>query len=837
MSAENQALSAKTSNNRRLWLTASVYLLGLFMGAIDTGIVTPARTIIQNNLQVDDKTGIWMITIYTLAYAASIPVMGKLADKFGRKYVYIIAIFLFGTGSLFCGLSEQFGSFTMLLIARVVQAIGGGGIVPIATAEFGTTFPPEKRGMALGLVGGVYGIANVFGSSAGSAILDIFGKNNWQFIFYINIPITIFIVITGLLVLKNNKTDNVSKIDKLGILLIVSMILSLLYGLKNIDFFNFSESIKDVSVYPFIIIFVLLLPLFILAEKKAQDPVMNLSYFTNPRIVVTFIISFITGILLMGTIFIPQFSENAVKISTGSGGYFVIILGLFAGVGAPMSGKLIDKYGAKSILLLGFSISLIGSAFLILVTTNYPGLVTVVISLLLIGLGMGFTIGAPLNYMMLENTKKEEANSALAALSLIRSIGTTIAPAILIGFLAHAGSSLQDRELAILPKEVTVPQLPYAQELSEKLNKLKTDETMKDKLAGIEFPDLASKTKVEINMKGDGNSKLPEDLVELLKTADVTNITERIKILSSRMFNENTPAVISDIQNGVQKGIDGIKTGIPEMDKGVSDLKEAVNGVTNGIDGMKKAVAGMDTGIAEMEGAIASQETALTQLNSLYDQMTKMMNQAPKGAAYPGSSTGTQPAGAAPTGMGAPAGTGAPAGVGGKSILDMIPKDVKAKIPADALEQLKDVKTPADLKAKIKSLENAKKALTAQVATLTKQRQDMLTKLNETTAKREEMLGAISSIEAAKGDINDTISKMTAMKDAVPAAFEEANKNYLAEIDKLAPKIESEYQSTLNVGFKQIYLATGISALAGMILLIFYRKKHNAELNASSEQV
>ena len=164
-------------------LITAVYLLGIFMGALDTGIITPARTIIQNNLLVDAKTGIWMITIYTLAYAASIPIMGKLADKFGRKYIYLTSIFLFGLGSLFCGLSQDFASFPVLLIARAIQALGGGGIMPVATAEFGTTFPKKKRGMALGLVGGVYGIANIFGASAGSAILDLFGKNNWQYIF------------------------------------------------------------------------------------------------------------------------------------------------------------------------------------------------------------------------------------------------------------------------------------------------------------------------------------------------------------------------------------------------------------------------------------------------------------------------------------------------------------------------------------------------------------------------------------------------------------------------------------------------------------------------------
>lgn len=301
-----------------------------------------------------------------------------------------------------------------------------------------------------------------------------------------------------------------------------------------------------------------------------------------------------------------------------------------------MSGRLIDKYGAKSVLLLGLTISLLGAAFLILVTTNYPGWETVVVGLMLMGLGMGFTIGAPMNYMMLENTKPEEANSALAVLSLIRSIGTTIAPAIMIGFLAHAGGSLQDRELALLPKEIIAPQLPYAQELTVKLNELKSDEKIKDKLAGVELPDLSSTTKIEINMTGEGNSELPEDLVELLKTADVTNITERIKIVSSRMFSEMTPSVIADIQKGVQTGIEGIQSSLPEIDQGILDLKEAVAGVTNGIDGMEKAVARMDTGIADMKKAIASQETAIVQLNSLYDQITTSMEQdMPQGAAFP----------------------------------------------------------------------------------------------------------------------------------------------------------------------------------------------------------
>ncbi|MCQ2486198.1 MAG: MFS transporter, partial [Clostridia bacterium] len=130
-----------------------IYLLGLFIGAIDTGIITPARPIIQNQLGVDANLGIWMITIYTLTYAAIIPISGKLADKKGRKPIYLLSIALFGTGSLICAFSAIADSFLILMLGRVVQASGAGGIMPVATAEFGTSFPEEKRGMALGLVG------------------------------------------------------------------------------------------------------------------------------------------------------------------------------------------------------------------------------------------------------------------------------------------------------------------------------------------------------------------------------------------------------------------------------------------------------------------------------------------------------------------------------------------------------------------------------------------------------------------------------------------------------------------------------------------------------------
>ena len=671
-----------------------IYLAGIFMGAIDTGIVTPARTIIQNNLMVDAKTGIWMITIYTLAYAASIPVMGKLADRYGRKVIYIISISLFGLGSLLCGLSHYAGSFGMLIAARAVQAIGGGGIIPVATAEFGTSFPPEKRGMALGLVGGVYGIANIFGSLAGSAILDIFGTQNWQYIFFINIPISIFIILAGAFFLPNHREKTVKKIDGLGTFFIVAMVLSLLYGLKQIDFFDFAATISSVNAYPFLIAFAVLLPIFIMVEKRAEDPIMNLKYFTSGRIVTTLAVAFVSGFVMMGIVFIPQFCENSLKIPTGDGGYFTVILGLLSGVSAMLSGRLIDKIGAKLVLLLGFSITIIGAVFLILVAAVNPSLVSVIISLMLLGFGMGFTIGAPVNYMMLENVEEKEANSGLATLSLVRSIGTSIAPAIMVGFLAFAGTSLQTNLMAILPTQVNVPELPYVQEISDKFAELKNNPSMGDMLGKAEIPDFSSMQTMELDFSGESDYEMPADIIEKLQSSDVTTIVGITKEMSVSMFEAMTPPIITKIQGGLASGIEGISTGLAQLDKSLAAMQAGGMGMAQGMP----------------------------------------------------------PAAAAQGGM-----------------------------PPAAVTQ---------------------------------------------------MTAALDGMNAAKKDMETLVSEMQALSDAVPDAFETAKTDYLAQIDAKSGEIETVYQSTVNEGYRSIYLTVIVAAILAILVLLLYKSKRPYDATA-----
>lgn len=755
-------MKAKESKKPRLVLIMIIYLFGVFMGAIDTGIVTPARTIIQNNLGVSEQVGIWMITIYTLAYAASIPIMGKLADKFGRKYIYLTSIFLFGLGSLFCGLSQNFGSFSLLLVARVIQAIGGGGIVPIATAEFGTSFPEEKRGTALGLVGGVYGIANIFGSSAGSAILDLFGIDNWQFIFYINIPIAIFVIVVGFLTLPNSKAADTRKIDFPGILTLVAMVVSLLYGLTNIDFFHFIDSVTTTEVYPYLLIFIVLLPLFLLIEKKASDPVMNLSYFRDKNIVITLLISFISGMVMMGMIFVPQFSENALKITSGSGGYFVIILGLFSGFAAPISGKLIDKFGVKFILFLGFFVSIVGCLFLILVTTNYPNIITVCTSLIIIGIGVGFTMGTPLNYMMLQNTDTKESNSALATLSLVRSIGTAIAPAIMVGFIAHAGGMVQTNVMNLLPNEITMPELPYASEITDTINQLKENPQMKDQLAGVDIPDLTEYQTVKIDFNSNSGYEMPDELVNLMKSSDVTTITENSQKLADNMFAVMAPGIINKITTGIDSGIAGIDSGINGMSPALTKLQE-------GYDGISKGIAGMETAVKAQESTVQMLNTALTML----------------------SQSGSKEL---PTGT---------------SVADLIPPYVE--MPAEAKAELQQITSVDGLKQEIDKLNAGING--------------MKQKIEESSKSAEEMSAAIKGMEGTITQMKDLEMKMTELKDAVPAAFETAKTNYINEIGDKKEELQEAFQTTLNQGFRNVYLTAAIAATVALLFLLFYKQR------------
>lgn len=448
-------MKKKSSN-----LILILFLLGIFMGAIDTGIVSPGRELIQNSFGVDRSIGTWMITLYTLIYAISMPIVSKMADKYGYKKAYIFGIATFGLGSLLCGLSNFYGTFTFFLLSRGIQALGAGGIMPIANAVIGNSFPEEKRGTALGMVGMIYGVGNILGPTLGSSIINLAGSAHWGWIFFINVPIS-FIILAFSSKIQNSKAETQKPMDLAGAVVLAGVIGSIMYALTNLDFFHFTTSIKQTNVFPYLIIFAVLTPIVVIIENRAKDPILNIKYFKDRQMLNILIISFIVGIGMMGMVFVPQFSENVLKIKAGSGGYLITLLALFSGVAAPISGKFIDKKGARFVLCLGFSFTIAGTLFLGFVATKLLSFVSVFIGLALMGLGVGFTMGAPLNYLVLQTVPKEESASGLATMSLMRSIGLAISPSIMIGFIVDAAKNLQPKLMEILassmPKGMSMP--------------------------------------------------------------------------------------------------------------------------------------------------------------------------------------------------------------------------------------------------------------------------------------------------------------------------------------------------------------------------------------------
>ncbi len=198
------------------------------------------------------------------------------------------------------------------------------------------------------------------------------------------------------------------------------------------------------------------------------------------------------------TIFFPQFCENAMMMKSGSGGYFIAILGIGTAIGSMGSGRLIDKHGVKPILGAGFVGAAVGSLFMVFVACEYPNLLTVCLSMFLSGAGLGFTMGTPLNYMMLNNTDDVESNSALATMSLVRSIGTAVAPAIMVAFIVHASVGMQDNLMDALPKQVSVSPLPYAAQIDQKLDDMRADEETAEMLEGLDIPRLSDYQTIEV---------------------------------------------------------------------------------------------------------------------------------------------------------------------------------------------------------------------------------------------------------------------------------------------------------------------------------------------------
>jgi len=410
------------------------------MGSLDISIVGPALPSIQTYFTVNDRMLSWVFTIYILFFMLGTPVMAKLSDIYGRKAIYLLDILLFTIGSL---LTITSFSFEMLLFGRAIQGLGAGGIFPVANAFIGDIFPPEKRGGALGILSSVWGWSSVMGPILGGVLLQY----GWQWLFIINLPITITVIVLSLKILPGGERNNNVTFDWWGVLVLGLLVTFLAYGINQINTDTFLTSLLSVDVFPYLLLAVALLPILWKIEKKAQDPLIQVDLFKSREVKLVNSIMVGTGLVQAATVFIPAFIIVALAFSSTGASLMLIPVVLTMAVGAPVVGKFLDKFGSRNIMLIG---SLIMASGLLIAGIFARDFYLLILAGVLIGVGMSTTIGSPPRYIMLVETPPRERASGQALLNIITSAGQLVGGALVGAFIGSYNGQLMGYQYAYL---------------------------------------------------------------------------------------------------------------------------------------------------------------------------------------------------------------------------------------------------------------------------------------------------------------------------------------------------------------------------------------------------
>ena len=414
--------------------------VGVFMGALDIGIVGPVLPAVKSFFAVNDRTVSWIFTIYILFFMIGTPLMAKISDMYGRRNIYIIDILLFAIGSLITAFSS---SFEIMLLGRAIQGFGAGGIFPVASAFIGDTFPPEKRGSALGIIGSVFGLSAIFGPILGGLLLN-FG---WQWLFIINMPIAAGIIIAGYFILPKTKRKWVSGFDWYGTLVLGILVASLAFGVNQIDSSYFTESLKSIYVWPFLLLSAVLLPVLWKIEKEVEDPVLQINLLKNREVRLATGISIGSGLSQVAIVFLPSFAVISLSLSTSTASLMVLPLVIAMAISAPLIGKLLDKFGSKKVMFTGSFILIAGLFILSFFASSFY---IFIISGIILGLGLITIIGAPLRYIMLSESPEKYRASGQALININASAGQLVGGALVGGIIASKGGTYAGYEFAYI---------------------------------------------------------------------------------------------------------------------------------------------------------------------------------------------------------------------------------------------------------------------------------------------------------------------------------------------------------------------------------------------------
>jgi MFS family permease len=378
--------------------------LGVFAGALDLSVLSPALPAIGH--QFDDATNdlAWIFTLYLLVTVLSIAVASTLADRYGRRPVYLACISLFAIGSIVAIFAPNYGIF---LLARAIQALGAGGIFPVATATIGDVVPQERRGAALGMVAGMWGLAAVIGPALGGLVTHYI---SWRWIFVANVPLAIAVFAMARKNVPEVAPNTRDPLDVFGLILLCTGLLGVMDGLLAMR-------------WPIGVAGALFLVAFLFWQRIARFPIVPASLLASPQLVKTYALEIVIGVLEGSLFFIPTVLVATQGLTYAAAGLIAALGGFTFVAVIPVSGRAIDRLGSRDVLLAGTVLTELGLAIFAL---GFQSLWLTILSMIVAGCGFGALLGAPTRYIVTNETTDRTRATAVGLLSQCLIVGQII---------------------------------------------------------------------------------------------------------------------------------------------------------------------------------------------------------------------------------------------------------------------------------------------------------------------------------------------------------------------------------------------------------------------------
>jgi len=400
-----------------------VLFIGVFMSALDTAVIGPAIPVLRAAFDVDNRQVGLVMTVFILCSLCSTALMASLSDRYGRRPVYLFSVTCFALGSLLIALSPR---FWMIVASRAVQGFGAGGITPTASAVVGDTFPQAQRGRALGLIGATYGMAFVLGPPLAGLLMVALG---WRWIFLVNLPVAAVVLILGhrlLPVLRPASTP--PALDLGGIAATFLLLICFVLGVTRI-----ADGLLGLELWPgFLAVAMVFVGVLIAVEKRATQPMIPLSLFVNHRLATAYVLAVGGGFGMGSIIFLTSIATVGFGVKPQHAGFVLLPLVIASMLGSAGSGRLLNRVGARRLLVAGFA--LLGAGYGASGITAY-GLPFFLAASVPVGLGLGVVVGGALRSIAIDEAPARLRATAQGLINIFNAIGT-LSSAAAIGAIA-----------------------------------------------------------------------------------------------------------------------------------------------------------------------------------------------------------------------------------------------------------------------------------------------------------------------------------------------------------------------------------------------------------------